>query len=121
MPHADAASDTVRVARAIPASPATVWQALIDPPLMAHWRGRLSESLDVGGLATLDLGDGDFSVLEVLRADRPATLEYAERFMGIGPKKTVTWRLVPVPGGCLVTVNDRACQRTSSDALAARM
>jgi uncharacterized protein YndB with AHSA1/START domain len=119
--HGGAMSErTVRLARAIRAPQATVWQALSDPQMVAGWRGRLSTSLAAGALTTLDLGDGDFSVLEVLSVEPPATLAYVERFMGIGPTATVTWRLTPVSDGCLLIVSDHGGQRTPADAFAAR-
>ncbi|HWW82132.1 MAG TPA: SRPBCC domain-containing protein, partial [Vicinamibacterales bacterium] len=111
---------TVRIARAIRAAPATVWQAMLDPQVVARWWGHLSTSLAAGAVTTLDLRDGDFSALEVLNVEPPATLAYVERFMGIGPSATVTWRLTPVSDGCLLKVTDHAAQRTPADAIAVR-
>lgn len=115
-----ASEGTVRVARAIRASQATVWQALSDPRMVASWRGQIPTSLATGALTTLDLGDGDFSAFEVLSVEPPATLAYVERFMGIGPAAKVSWQLTPVSDGCLLTVSDHAEQRTTADALAVR-
>ena len=110
----------LRLARAIRAPQATIWRALIDPEVLASWRGRLSTQLSTGALVTLDLGDGDFSALEVLKVEPPTALAYVERFMGIGPTATVTWRLDPVSDGCLLIVTDRGAHRTLADELVAR-
>jgi uncharacterized protein YndB with AHSA1/START domain len=110
----------MRLARAIPVSQATAWQALSDPQMVAGWRGRLSGPLLAGALTTLDLGDGDFSVLEVLSVEPPARLAYIERFMGVGPAATLDWHLTPAPDGCILMVSDHAEQRTSADVLMAR-
>lgn len=116
----EASERTVRLACAIPASQAIVWQALIDPQIVAGWRGSLSAPLVAGAVTTLDLGAGDFSVLEVLNVEPPITLTYGERFMGLGPMATVRWSLSPISVGSLLTVSDHGSQRTPEDTLAAR-
>ena len=94
----EAQAAAVRVTRALDRPAHDIWWALTDPAGLERWLGECSEPLRAANLCSLDLGDGDASVLEVLRADAPTHLEYAERSFGIGPRATVTWRLEPRPG-----------------------
>ncbi len=91
-----------------------VWAALTDPDAVAQWLGTMPR-LRPGGTARLDFGDGDFFTLHVDRFEPPSVLQYAWRFLGIGPEDRIAWRLVPRDSGCLVTVTDREPERASGD------
>jgi len=117
---ADAQDALVRVTRPLDRPPCDVWAALTDPAAVRAWLGECSEPLRPATLCSLDLGDGDMSVLEVLRAEAPSYLEYAERCFGIGPRTTITWQLEPIEGGCLATVTDFEPQRSTEDGAATR-
>ncbi len=110
------AAGTVKVKRTLPASAPAVWQALTDPEVVSRWFGNLAEPLRPNGRSYLDFDDGDFFTLEAIRLDPPHSLQYAWRFLGIGPLDTITWELVPEAGNCIVTVTDSEPGRSAEAA-----
>jgi uncharacterized protein YndB with AHSA1/START domain len=94
----------------IASAPATrVWRALTDPGELARWFGVVTPSLPLrtGQPARLEFGDGDFFSLQDVFLEPPGLVQYAWRFLGIGPLDLVTWRIAP-DGACgVVTVTDR--------------
>src|SRR5437899_740788 len=85
------ASSEVSVIISVKASSWEVWRALTEPHRVSSWFGTLETGLRVGKTNRLVFGDGDFFVLEVLHMDPPHSLQYAWRFLGIGPQDTITW------------------------------
>jgi uncharacterized protein YndB with AHSA1/START domain len=102
----------VEVTRAVRASAVRAWNTLTEPEIVARWFGNLTSALRVGDRTTLEFGDGDFFVLDVLRMEAPHTLQYVWRFLGIGPPDTITWRINSRDDGCLLTVTDNEDGRT---------
>jgi uncharacterized protein YndB with AHSA1/START domain len=105
-------SGRVEVTRAVRASATQVWETLTEPEIVSRWFGNLTSSLKVGDRTTLEFGDGDFFVLDVLQMEAPHTLQYVWRFLGIGPADTVTWNINDHDHGCLFTVTDSEERRT---------
>lgn len=104
---------TVEVTRAVRASARQVWNSLTEPEILDQWFGSLTFPLKVGERTSLEFGDGDFFVLDVLSLEAPYTLQYVWSFLGIGPPDTVTWRInARGEGGCLFTVTDSEERRT---------
>lgn len=97
---------SVEVALVLPRPVPEVWQAIADRDQVAAWFGTLSEPLREGGSVRLDFGDGDFFTLQDVCSDPPQQLQYAWRFLGIGPLDTITWRIAAWPGGSRLTVTD---------------
>lgn len=89
-----------------------VWQSLTEPKVVAQWFGQFDSELVSGGSARLDFGDGDFFDLDSISLSPPYSIEYGWRFLGIGPRDSITWNIRPKGNGCLVTVNDTEEQRT---------
>jgi uncharacterized protein YndB with AHSA1/START domain len=94
-----------------------VWQALTEPQRVARWFGTLTGALRPGTSVRLDFGDGDFFTLEIIQLDPPYLLQYAWRFLGIGPLNTITWQVAPRDKGCQVTVTDSEPERSHEAAL----
>jgi predicted ester cyclase/uncharacterized protein YndB with AHSA1/START domain len=97
---------TAVVSRLLHVQATTVWEALTEKTTVCRGFGTLSGKLRQGSDAHLDFGDGDFFTLEVLQIEAPYLLQYAWRFLGIGPLDTITWHIVPQDIGCRVTVTD---------------
>jgi uncharacterized protein YndB with AHSA1/START domain len=110
-------SGVVNVAVKVSAPSASVWQSLTDSNVVAQWFGDLSTDLKSGRGARLDFGDGDFFELEAIALLPPNLIEYDWRFLGIGPTDSITWRIEPTEGGCLVTVRDEQPGRTHEAAM----
>lgn len=113
-------SGVVNVTVKVSAPIARVWQSLTDSKVVAQWFGDLSTDLKSGGGARLDFGDGDFFDLEAIALLPPNLIEYDWRFLGIGPTDSITWRVEPTDGGCLVTVTDEQPDRNREAALSLR-
>jgi uncharacterized protein YndB with AHSA1/START domain len=111
-----AAPGTVVITVALSAPGAEIWQALTKPALVARWFGTLTPALCPGEKARLDFGDGDFFDLAVIQLESLRLVQYAWRFLGIGPLDTITWCIVPQDTGCLVTVTDSEPERTAEAA-----
>lgn len=107
---------TVRVARTVDASANAVWKALIDPAHVARWMGTLSGPIRADEQVRIDFGDGDFFELEVARVDPPSLLQYAWRFLGIGPINVITWTIEAQDRGCKVVVQDEDPERSPAAA-----
>ena len=107
-PSADSepAAGTVVVTRRLDAPPEQVWRALTKRDLVARWFGTLEGELSPGAHARFDFGDGDFFQVETLTVEPPQRLEYAWRFLGIGPLDTINWQVMPDGDGSNVTVTD---------------
>ncbi|NCS31421.1 hypothetical protein B1L04_02905 [Microcystis aeruginosa KW] len=101
----------VIVTLATSVSAAQVWQALTETSSVAMWFGSLTAELRPGSPARLDFGDGDFFTLDDIQLNPPYGLQYTWRFLGIGPKDAITWRIIPQDAGCLVTVSDDEPER----------
>lgn len=114
------APGTVEVTREVRASAEEVWRALTEPDSVARWFGTLATELRLGVGTILNFHDGDFFLLLPLQLHPPHSLQYVWRFLGIGPLDTITWRLVPHDGGCLVTVTDAEPERGAEEAAALR-
>ena len=112
----EASPSTVVVSRKIDAPPWEVWRALTDPGVVARWFGTLEGELAPGASARLDFGDGDFFQVETNCVEPPHRLQYAWRFLGIGPLDTITWFLLSDGEGCVVTVTDDEPGRNADDA-----
>lgn len=108
----DMPAQPVRRTIATPAPPEEVWRALTDAPEVAQWFGLLTPGLVEGGKAWLDFGDGDFFELEAIHLERPHLLRYIWRFLGIGARDTITWRVIANGSGSLVTVTDSEPERS---------
>jgi uncharacterized protein YndB with AHSA1/START domain len=117
---ANAALGTVEVTMAHRASAAEVWEALTDPTVVRRWFGTLTPALRLGERSRLDFGDGDFFMLEVSRLEPPQLLQYAWRFLGIGPLDTITWHINARAVGCCLTVTDSEAERSRESALLLR-
>lgn len=108
---------TVIVTVALSATATEIWQALTEPALVERWFGTLTSPLHAGESARLGFGDGDFFELETNRLDAPGLVEYAWRFLGTGPRDTITWRIVPQDIGCVTIVTDKEPDRSHEAAL----
>jgi uncharacterized protein YndB with AHSA1/START domain len=89
------------------ASPAMVYTALTDPVLTTRWFGDLNRAIEAGRHVRLDFGDGDFFDIEDIVVDRPRSIAYRWRFLGIMPADNISWSIEPAESGALVTVTDR--------------
>lgn len=97
-----------------------VWQSLVSAEGMAQWFGELNSDLKSGGSARVDFGDGDFFDLNSIVLSPPNLIKYDWRFLGIGPRDSITWQIEPNASGCLVTVKDVQPERTAEAALSLR-
>lgn len=97
-----------------------VWQSLTDPDVASRWFGTLNAPLAPGASARLDFGDGDFFDLDSIKLNSPNLIQYDWRFLGIGPRDAITWRLEANDAGCLVTVTDSQPGRPREAALMLR-
>lgn len=93
-----------------------VWRALTDTDALKMWFGELSAPLEGPAPIRLDFGDGDFFSIEDVRLSPPTDAGYAWRFMGIGPRDSISWVVEDGPSGCVVTVADREPGRRREDA-----
>jgi uncharacterized protein YndB with AHSA1/START domain len=80
--------------------------ALTEPALVREWFGELYGSLEAGGTARLDFGDGDFFAIEDVSASPPTELTYRWRLLGVSSADLITWRLEPAGNSTVVTVSD---------------
>lgn len=110
----------VRVSIHTAAPPERAWRALTDPGVVARWFAELRGALRPGEGARFDFGDGDFFAVETLEVDPPYALRYAWRFLGTGPRDTISWEVVPENGGSRVAVLDEEPGRTREAAAALR-
>ena len=117
---ATTAPGTVQVTRAVSASVGEVWRALTEPAIVARWFGDLTSRLRVGETTRVEFGDGDFFLLQPMRIEPEALLQYAWRFLGTGPLDIITWHIVGTDQGSLVTVTDFERERTREEALVLR-
>ncbi|HEU4710346.1 MAG TPA: SRPBCC domain-containing protein [Pyrinomonadaceae bacterium] len=104
----------------VSASPDKVWQSLTSANGIAQWFGELNCDLKSGGRARVDFGDGDFFDLDSIVLSPPNLINYDWRFLGIGPRDSITWKIEPNASGCLVTVEDVQPERTAEAALSLR-
>lgn len=98
---------TVVVKVGVNASPAKVYTALTDPAVTTRWFGELNGAIDSGRHVRLDFGDGDFFDIDEIVVDRPRSIAYRWRFLGIMPADDIRWSIAPAEFGSLVTVTDR--------------
>jgi len=105
-------SGTVNVSVQVAAPLEKVWQSLTEADVVAQWFGRLDKDLSSGSKARLDFGDGDFFDLDSVVLSPPDQIQYDWKFLGIGPCDSITWRIEPNEGGCLVTVTDMQPERS---------
>ena len=101
------ATDRVVVKVKVNASPARVYTALTDPALTTRWFGDLNGAIEPGRHVRLDFGDGDFFDIDDIVVDRPRSIAYRWRFLGIMPADEIRWSIEPTESGALVTVTDR--------------
>jgi uncharacterized protein YndB with AHSA1/START domain len=99
----------------IPAPPARVWSALVDPCELRMWLAECRGSLqEVGTDVMLDFEDGEFFLVRTQSSqpaadDRGGELRWLWRWLGIGQPTSVTWRLDPAPeGGTVLTTTEEA-------------
>jgi uncharacterized protein YndB with AHSA1/START domain len=102
------------------ASPETVYSALTDPALTTRWFGDLDGAIEPGRHVRLDFGDGDFFDLDDVVVDRPRSIAYRWRFLGIMPADEIRWSIEPTEFGSIVTVTDREPSRAPEWADAVR-
>jgi uncharacterized protein YndB with AHSA1/START domain len=102
----------------LPVSRRDAWLAISEPPQVERWFGTLSSELEPGRAARLDFGDGDFFDLEPRHVDPPTLLEYAWRFLGIGPENRITWTVEALDElWCEVAVRDEDPDRSRRESL----
>lgn len=89
-----------------PASLAQVWESITRRDLVSMWFGDLSADVAQGKDMRLDFGDGDFFMIDTISVEPPTKIKYFWRFLGTGPRDSITWELVDHGEKCLVTVTD---------------
>lgn len=107
---------TVEVSLEVARAAAEMWSMLTQPREVAQWFGTLSGPLETGVSVRVDFGDGDFFTIDDVLARPPDSLRYVWRFMGTGPRDTVTWTLATAAQGTRVTVTDDEPGRSESAA-----
>jgi uncharacterized protein YndB with AHSA1/START domain len=111
--------DAVEVALRAPVPAADAWRAISEPPQIRRWLGTVWTELTPGRSARLDFGDGDFFDLVVREFEPPRRLEYAWRFLGIGPEDLISWRVAEIDEcDCEIHVRDHEPERTREASLA---
>lgn len=99
--------------RVVGATAGAVWRALTDPARLAEWFADVDRFADQEPFR-FDFGDGDFFVGRVTAWSAARELGLAWRFMGVGPRFVVTYRLVAQETGFTrVEVTDHGAPITS--------
>jgi len=105
-------SGTVRLRSPLPVDVSTAWQAITAPHQVSQWFATQTAPLKEGESSYLDFEDGDFFTLQVLRIAPPRLIQFAWRFLGIGPLEIVTWQLDKGETGSTLQVTDEAPERS---------
>jgi uncharacterized protein YndB with AHSA1/START domain len=105
MPTQDSVSRSI----VLPVSPEDAWDALTRPSELAEWLADevvCDEDLEQGSEALLRWEDGQERVAVVEAADEPRRLTFRWRADGTGDETLVEFRLVELPEGTLLTVEE---------------
>lgn len=108
----EVSSGTVRATVLVPARPERLWDAITRRETVSMWFGDLSADMAPGKSTRLDFGDGDFFVIDKVRASHPNKLEYSWRFLGTGPQDFIMWEVTDQGEKCVLTVTDYEPSRT---------
>jgi uncharacterized protein YndB with AHSA1/START domain len=110
----DLAIGSLQVSVCIPASVEEAFAALTKRLEVMNWFGNLSADLITGENCRLDFGDGDFFDITDTALRPPYSLSYRWRFLGTGPRDTISWTIEPRGHESMVTVSDAEVGRTES-------